>query len=248
MVGRAPRAPAFFFGGGRSARDGLQHGRGALVVILLLAVVAAIGYTAFSSVQVYQQLDGGRRELVAAQAGLAAAGRSGDERTLATVVGQLRQAELDFDDAHIRALKDPALSIVGRVEVAGRQIDATAHLAAIGTDISRAGESAAAIAVEVARLRRQYAGQALTSDNLPALFQQAEAIATKYAASARAIGDQLRAAHAERAAVASTSLVPPLRNAYGQVDAALADADTAFLRYQDVRRVLSDLLGVSLPG
>jgi hypothetical protein len=246
-VRRARRAPAFFFGIGRSPA-GLRQGRGALVVLLLLAIVAAAGYTAFSSVRVYQQLDSGRRELVAAQAGLAAAGRSGDDGTLATVAGQLRQAELDFDDAQTRARQDPAFTILGRVAVAQKEIDAAAHLAAIGADISRAGESAAAIAVQVARLKRQYAGQALTPDNLPGLLRQVEAIATNYAASARAIGDQLRAAHTERAAVRTTGLVTPLRDAYGQVDAALADADSAFLRYQDVRAVLSDLLGVSLPG
>lgn len=210
--------------------------------------MAALGYTAFSSVRVYQRLDSGRRELVAAQAGLAAAGRSGDDRTLAAVAGQLRQAELDFDDAQTRARRNPAFAILGRVEVAQKEIDATAHLAAIGADISRAGESAAAIAVQVARLKRQYAGQALTPENLPALVRQTEAVATNYAASARAIGDQLRAAHAERTAVRTTGLVAPLRNAYGQIDAALAEADTAFLRYQDVRLVLSDLLGVSLPS
>ena len=210
--------------------------------------MAALGYTAFSSVRVYQRLDSGRRELVAAQAGLAAAGRSGDDRALAAVAGQLRQAELDFDDAQTRTRRNPAFAILGRVEVAQKEIDATAYLAAIGADISRAGESAAAIAVQVARLKRQYAGQALTPENLPALVRQTEAVATNYAASARAIGDQLRAAHAERAAVRTTGLVAPLRDAYGQVDAALAEADTAFLRYQDVRLVLSDLLGVSLPS
>jgi hypothetical protein len=217
-------------------------------VLLLLAVVAGIGYTAFSSLRVYQQLDAGRGELVAAQVGLAAAGRSGDDGTLAAVAGQLRQAELDFDDAQTRARQDPAFAILGRVDAAQKEIDAAAHLAAIGADISRAGESAAAIAVELARLKRQDAGQALTPENLPALLRQVEAVATNYAASARAIGDQLRAAHAERAAVRTTGLVPPLRSAYGQVDAALAAADTAFLRYQDVRQVLSDQLGVSLSG
>ena len=32
------------------------------------------------------------------------------------------------------------------------------------------------------------------------------------------------------------------------IDRALAEADTAFLRFQDVRQVLSDFLGVRLPA
>jgi hypothetical protein len=46
----------------------------------------------------------------------------------------------------------------------------------------------------------------------------------------------------------TTDLVGPLRDAYDAVDRALAEADTAFLRFQDVRQVLSDLLGVRLPA
>ena len=245
---RARGAPASFFESRRDHRARRKEGRGALVVLLLIVILAGISYTAFSGVRVYQQLDSGRRELAAAQAGLTAAGRTGDPARLAAVAGQLRRAEQDFEGAHTGASQDLALRILGRVDVAGRQIDATAHLAAIGADISRAGESAAAIAVEVAGLKQRYAGQTLTPDTLPGLLRQAEAIATNYGASAKAIGDQLGAAHSERAAVRTTGLLPPLRNAYAQVDTALADADTAFLRYQDVRRVLSDLLGVNLPG
>ncbi|MEO6796517.1 MAG: hypothetical protein ABI401_12040 [Candidatus Dormibacter sp.] len=146
-----------------------------------------------------------------------------------------------------RAGHDPALTLVGRVGVAGRQIEATRRLGAIGADISRAGESVASIAVQVGALRRQYAGQAITPDNLPALLKQSEMIATQYSASARAISDQLRTAYAERTAVNTTGLLEPLRDAYDQVDAALADAQAAFARYQDVRRLLADLLGVAIP-
>jgi hypothetical protein len=78
-------------------------------------------------------------------------------------------------------------------------------------------------------------------------LRQAEAIATHYAASARSIGDQLRAAHSERAAVRTQGLLPPLYDAYTQVDSLLAQADSAFSRYQDVRGVLSEMLGVPIP-
>ena len=77
--------------------------------------------------------------------------------------------------------------------------------------------------------------------------QEAQTIARTYSASTRAIGEQLRAAHAEREQVTATDLLAPLRDAYDQVDRALAEADTAFLRYQDVKQVLSDFLGVRLP-
>jgi hypothetical protein len=40
----------------------------------------------------------------------------------------------------------------------------------------------------------------------------------------------------------------PLKDAYDAVDRALAEADTSFRRYQDVRQVLSDFLGVQLPA
>ena len=85
-------------------------------------------------------------------------------------------------------------------------------------------------------------------DDLQTLLQRAQGIATDYSASTKAIGQQLRAAHSERAKVKTTDLVGPLRDAYDEVDKALAEADTAFLRYQDVRQVLSDFLGVRLPN
>jgi hypothetical protein len=80
------------------------------------------------------------------------------------------------------------------------------------------------------------------------VLQQAQGIARDYSASTQAIGQQLGAAHAERAQVTTTGLVGPLRDAYDAVDAALAEADTAFLRFQDVRQVLADFLGVRLPA
>lgn len=222
-------------------------GRGALIAIVLLALLAAVGYTAYAGTVVYRQLDSGRQQLVAAQARMSAAAHSGDAAQLRAAAAQLRQAEQDFSDAGRRSRDDPALRLAGGVSAAGRQLDAIAHLAAIGADMSRAGESAAAVAIQVAALKQAYAGRALTPDDLQLLLQQAQAIATAYSASTRAIGQQLRAAHAERAQVTTTDLVAPLKNAYDEVDRALAEADTAFLRYQDVRQVLSDFLGVRLP-
>ena len=118
----------------------------------------------------------------------------------------------------------------------------------MGADMSRAGEAAAEVAIQVAGLKQKYAGRALTPDDLQTLLQQAQGIATDYSASTKAIGQQLRAAHSERAQVKTTDLVGPLRDAYDEVDKALAEDDTAFLRYQDVRQVLSDFLGVRLPN
>jgi hypothetical protein len=225
-----------------------HHGRGAVIAIVVLALLALVGYTGYAGTAVYQQLDGGRQELVAAQAGMTAAVHSADPAQLRVVADQLRQAERDFSDAGGRARNDPALHVAGAVPVAGRNLDATAHLAAIGADMSRAGQAAAAVAIQVASLTQQYAGRTLTAEDLQVVLQQAQAIARDYSASIQAIGQQLRAAHAERAQVRTTDLATPLRDAFDAVDRALAEADTAFLRFQDVRQVLSDFLGVRLPA
>jgi hypothetical protein len=131
-------------------------------------------------------------------------------------------AAQDFNEAGRRSRDDPALRL--------------------------AGEGAAAVAIQLAGVKQKYAGRALTPDDLQIALQQAQTIARDNSASTRAIGRQLRAAHAERAQVTTTDLVAPLREAYAEVDRMLAEADTAFLRYQDVRQVLSDFLGVRLPG
>jgi len=220
--------------------------RRAVIAIGLLALLAALGYTAYAARTVYRQLDSGRRELVAAQASLSAATHAAEPARLQTAASQLKQAEQDFDDARRRSSNDPALRLVGVIPVAGHQLDASTHLAAIGADMSRAGEAAAAVAIQVAALEQHYAGRTLTPDDLQALFQEAQGIARDYSASTKAIGQQLRAAHAERAQVDTTGLVGPLTDAYDGVDRALAEADSAFLRYQDVRRVVSDFLGIRL--
>jgi hypothetical protein len=225
-----------------------DHGRGAVVAIIVLALLAIGAYTGYAGTQVYQHLDSGRQELVAAQAGIKAASQSGDAAQLRAVSAQLRQAEADFAQAGRQTRNDPALRLAGGVPGAGRNLDAATHLAAIGADMSRAGEAAAAVAIQVASLKQQYAGRTLTPDDLQVVLQQAQGIAKDYSASTQAIGQQLRAAHAERAGVTTTDLVGPLRDAYDAVDAALAQADTAFLRFQDVRQVLSDFLGVRLPA
>lgn len=223
-------------------------GRAVVIAIVVLAVLALAGYTGYAGTSVYRQLDSGRQELAAAQAEINVAAQSADPAQFRAAAAQLRKAELDFSDAGRRAGHDPALRLVGGIPAAGRNLDAIAHLAAIGADMSRAGEAAAEVAIQAAGLKQQYAGRALTADDLQAVLQQAQGIARDYGASTQAIGQQLRAAHQERAQVSTTDLVAPLRDAYDTVDAALAEADTAFLRFQDVRQLLSDFLGVRLPA
>ena len=223
-------------------------GRGAVIAIVALALLALVAYTGFAGTTVYQQLDSGRQELAAAQAAMSSAKQSVDPAQLRASAAHLRQAERNFSDAGRRARNDPALRTVGGIPAAGRNLDAVAHLASIGADMSRAGEAAAAVAIQVAGLKQQYAGRALTPDDLQVVLQQAQGIARDYGASTQAIGQQLRAAHAERAEVAASDLVGPLKDAYDAVDAALVQADTAFLRFQDVRQLLSDFLGVRLPA
>ena len=129
---------------------------------MVIAGLAAAGYTTYAGNRVYQSLESGRRQLVAAQASMKAAAHSADPRLLAAAAAQLQQAERDFDDANRRSRDDPALRLVGGVPAAGRQIDASAHLAAIGADMSRAGEGAAAVAIQVAALKQKYAGRPLS--------------------------------------------------------------------------------------
>jgi hypothetical protein len=174
---------------------------GGAVIALVLALVAAVGYTGYAGTTVYQQLDSGRAELVAAQAGISAAAQSADPAQLRAAAAQLKLAERDFSDAGRRSSNDPALRLVGGVPAAGRNLDAITHLAAIGADMSRAGEAAAAVAIQVAGLKQQYAGRPLTPDDLQVALQQAQGIARDYSASTHAIGQELRAAHAERARI-----------------------------------------------
>ena len=221
---------------------------GVVVVIVILALLAAGGYTAAAGAAVYQDLDGGRQALVAAQASMTGAARTGDAAQLQDAAAQLRLAEQHFTDARARSNSDPALRAVGGLPPARRQLEASSHLAAIGRDMSRAGEGAAEVAIQVAGLKQKYAGRTLTANDLEAALQDAQGIARTYSASIQAIGQQLRAAHAERAQVDTTQLVGPLKDAYGAVDRALIEADTSFRRYQDVRQVLSDFLGVRLPA
>ena len=224
-----------------------KAGRAWVVVLVLVAVIAATGYAAYAGNSVYQGLDSGKQELVAAQATIKVAGRSGDTAQLRSADAQLKQAERDFTDAEQRARHDLALRLAGGLPGTGPQLDASAHLAAIGADLSRAGQGAAAVAIQVSTLKEQYAGRRLTADDLQALLKQAQTIADTYQGSIRTIREQLKAAHAERAQVTTTDLLPQLHHAYDAVDEALTDADTAFLRYQDVRGALSDLLGTPLP-
>jgi hypothetical protein len=221
---------------------------GLLAAIAILALLAVGGYTASAGAAVYQDLDGGRQALVAAQVSMAAAARTGDPAELQSAATQLKLAEGHFNDAHVRSSTDPALRLARAIPQAGRQLDASTHLAAIGADMSRAGEGAAAVAIQVAGLKQKYAGRTLTADDLQTALQDAQAIAGTYKSSIQAISQQLGAAHAERAQVDTADLVGPLKSAYDEVDRAVTEADTSFRRYQDVRQVLSDFLGVQLPA
>jgi hypothetical protein len=218
-----------------------------LILAAFLALIAGGGYTAYAGGSVYRSLDSGRQELFAAQATIKNASQSADVSRLQVASDELKQAERDFADANTRARNDPALRLAGALPAAGREVDASAHLAAIGADLSRGGQAVVVVAIQVAGLKQKYAGRSLSADDLQAILQQAQTIASRYSSSIQAIGVELRAAHRERAQVTTTDLVAPMRSAYEAVDQALAEADTAFVRYQDVRQVLSDFLGVPLP-
>jgi len=218
----------------------------AAIVILVLLVVG--GDMASAGAAVYRDLDGGRQALVAAQASMTAAARTGDPAELQSAAAQLKIAEQHFNAARQRSATDPVLGLAGGIPGADRQWQASIQLAAIGADMSRAGEGAAIVAIQVAGLKQKFAGRPLTADDLQAALQEAQAIARTYSASIQSIGYELHAAHAARTQVDASQLLGPLRDAYDAVDRALAEADTSFRRYQDVRRVLSDFLGVRLPA
>src|ERR1700694_5955538 len=221
---------------------------GLLAAIVILALLVAGGYTATAGIAVYQDLDGGRQALVVAQTSMTTAARTGDAGELQDDAAQLRVAERHFKDAQARSGTDPALRVAGSLPGAGRQPSASTLLAAIGADMSRAGEGAAAVAIQVAGLKQKYPGRTLTADDLQTALQEAQVIARTYSVSIQAISQQLRAAPAERTLVDTTELVGPLKDAFDAVDRALAEAETSFRRYQDVRQVLSDFLGVQLPA
>lgn len=212
----------------------------------MIALLACVAYGGYSVLMLYQRLDAGKQELADASARLSSTGQ-GALQSSGEVAAGLRRAELDFEDAHRRAAQDPAFRTISLFPAGATQVDASRRLGAIGADVSRAGESASAIASQLESLRQQYSGKTLAPSDLPAVLQQAEIVAGRYATSAAAISVQLKAAHAERAGVRTDRLLPPLRDAYAQVDSLLAQADTAFSRYQDVRGVLSQMLGVPVP-
>src|SRR5260370_34935594 len=97
---------------------------GSGVIAIVLALVAAVGYTGYAGTTIYRQLDSGRQELVAAQASISAAAQSGDPAQLRAAAAQLRQAESDFSDAAGRSRDDPALRLAGSFPSAGRQLNA----------------------------------------------------------------------------------------------------------------------------
>src|ERR1700737_4052595 len=137
---------------------------GLLAAIVILALLAAGGYTASAGAAGYQDLDGGGEALVGAQLSLGAAPRTGDPAELQSAAIQLKLAERHFNDAQARSSTDPALRLARGIPQAGRQLDASTHLAAIGADMSRAGQGAAAVAIQVAGLKQKYAGRTLTAD------------------------------------------------------------------------------------
>ena len=77
-----------------------RRGRGAIIAIVALALVALVAYTGYAGTTVYQQLESGRRELVAAQSGMSAAKLSVDPAQLRASAAHLRQAERDFSEIH----------------------------------------------------------------------------------------------------------------------------------------------------
>ena len=217
-------------------------------MLLLLALVAAIGYLAWISSTVANDMRRGESRLVGAQQDLDEAVRQNNPLAAQRASTALAESRDDFTSARAKTQNDPGLRLLAALPAASSQVDATGRLAAIGTDLSRAGESAAGITSDVLRLKQAYAGKALTLQEVPALRAQVDALVARSQSASQSIAASLRAAHAERAQVKTTDLIPPLHSAYDQVDAALARADEAYVRYGNVRLMVSQALGIAISG
>src|SRR5919204_355475 len=68
--------------------------------------------------------------------------------------------------AQDKTQSDPGLRLLHALPGAGPQVDATGRLAAIGSELSLAGKSAASITSDVLRLKQAYAGKRLTLADL----------------------------------------------------------------------------------
>src|ERR1700730_16109469 len=95
------------------------HGRGAVIAVIVLALLAVAGYTGFAGTAVYQHLDSGRPGVGPAEAGMSAPLQPADPAQLRVAADQLVQAERDFSDAGRRARTDPALQAASVVPAAG---------------------------------------------------------------------------------------------------------------------------------
>ena len=217
-------------------------------MLLLLAVLAACAYLAWVSMALAKDMRGGEDRLVGAEADLELAVRRSDPQAAARASSALAQSHDDFAQARVKTQSDPGLRLLGALPAASSQVDATGRLAAIGSELSRAGESAAAITSEVLRLKQAYAGKTLTLQELPALRAQVDQLVARSRSASQAIAAALSTAHTQRAQVNTTDLIPPLRSAYDQVDGALAQADEAYVRYRDVRLLVSQVLNIPAAG
>jgi hypothetical protein len=215
-------------------------------LLLVLVLVGAAGYTTVAGVRVYQGLDQGATLLASGQARLDSGVRAGDLGQVQAAERDLTAAEAQFVAAYNRLRSDPAVRAAGSVPTLGDQTKASAHLAAIGADMSRAGHSLSQIALEMLKLKETYSNQP-PSGSLEELRRQAQLLVKQYGALAQAALDQLKAAHQERAQVTTAGLIAPLQQAYQDVDTALAQADRELARYQDLRQAVSDFLGIALP-
>jgi len=208
-------------------------------------IAGAATYTTRSVASAIQPLETGRDHLLRVQAALDAV-THGDTTQMDAARGDLRTAEAAFRQAGQRVNEDLAWRGFSRVPAVGDQVRAVSTLAAIGLELTGGFVPPADLVNDAVRLKARYEGRTLSRAEGLRLLQEAGALATRYAAAPDAVEARLRAAHEYRAEVRTTGLVPQLRTAYAELDAALAQADDAYLQYRDVRRVLTQYLGIHL--
>ena len=93
------------------------------------------------------------------------------------------------------------------------------------------------------QFKQNYVQGNLTPDKLQAALSAAQGLVVRYQSSSSVVSSELRAAHDERASVNTDRLAPPLKNAFAEVDGALAEADRTLGPFQDVNQLVRQLIG-----
>jgi hypothetical protein len=221
-----------------------KAGRGCLGLVLIVALLVILGYSAFSAFTVWSDLQSGRSQLKSGQVSLDDGIAGSDPRRLRSAGQDLDRARDSFREALAHSRDDVSFRAGARLPYLDEQVNATRKLASIGAHLSAAGQAVVPIGIGLADFKRTYGQGSLTPDKLEAALGSAQSLTSRYQSASHQVAAELRAAHDDRASVNTDRLAPPLKSAYDQVDSALAQADKDLSRFQDVNQLLRQLLGL----